>query len=368
MQIDPPFVLLSAFYKPFFSGAEKCVEELLKRPAGRRLVVITTRGARDLPVRDKDQGMEIIRVGFGCSWDKYFFPLLCLYPALHLRPRVVHAVMESYAGAGLMLLKWLRPRLKTILTLQSGNLDEDAKLQKGLRAWVWRRIHSQPDEITAISRFLANRASRIRGSADHVRLIPNGVDLSLIRAQQQPSVPGKIVCIARLSPEKGVDVLIRAFARVCAIVPEARLHLIGDGPQRAELESVVKQGGCEKTVVFHGRLAYEAALRELASGSVFALLSHGEGQGIVLLEAGACGIPSVATAVGGIPEMVQDGVTGFLVPDADVSLAAKKMILLLQDASTRQRMGEAARAFADAFSWDRCIAEYHSLWNELEIK
>lgn len=360
-----PIVLLSAFYKPFSSGAEKCVEEMVKRPNGRRFVVITSHLDKKLPVRDVDGEAEIIRVGFGKSWDKFLYPVLCLVPVLRLRPTIVHAVMESYAGIGLILLKWLRPSLRTILTLQSGNLDEDAKLKTGFLAWLWKKIHTVPDEITAISQFLADRAASLRGSLERIQVIPNGVDLSTIRSVRESSVPGRIVSIARLSSEKGVDVLIRAFAIVKARVANAELHLIGDGAQRAELEVLVKELQLEKAVVFHGRQPYLEAMRLLTTGSVFALLSHGEGQGIVLLEAGAASVPCVATAVGGIPEMVKDGETGFLVQDTDAEAAAERLIRLLTNEKLRLQYGEAARVFAEVFSWETIIKRYHELWNKV---
>ncbi len=360
-----PIVLLSAFYKPFSSGAEKCVEEMVKRPNGRRFVVITSRLDKKLPVRDVDGEAEIIRVGFGKSWDKFLYPVLCLAPALRLRPAIVHAVMESYAGIGLIFLKWLRPSLCTILTLQSGNLDEDAKLKTGFLAWLWKKIHTVPDEVTAISQFLADRAASLRGSLERIRVIPNGVDLSTIRSVRASSVPGRIVSIARLSPEKGVDVLIRAFASVKGRVANAELHLIGDGTQRAELEVLVKELQLEKAVVFHGHQPYPEAMRLLTTGSVFALLSHGEGQGIVLLEAGAASVPCVATAVGGIPEMIKDGETGFLVGDTDAEAAAERLIRLLTNEKLRLQYGEAARVFAEVFSWETIIKRYHELWNKV---
>lgn len=363
-----PIVLLSAFYAPFSSGAEKCVEEIVKRPAGRCFVVITARLDAKLPKRDEDAGMEIIRVGFGRPWDKYLYPFLCIVPTLRLRPVIVHAIMESYAGIGLVLLKWLRPGLKTILTLQSGNLDVDAKLKTGLLAWVWKKIHSVPDEITAITQFLADRAGRIRGSQEHVRVIANGVDLSTIRAVRQAKIPDRIVSIARLSSEKGVDVLIRAFAKVHAAVPAASLHQIGDGPDRAMLEALARELGCADAMVFHGRLPYPEAMKQMSTGSVFALMSHGEGQGIVLSEAGAAEIPSVATAVGGIPEMVHEGKTGFLVADGDVDAAAEGLIRLLKDKTLCQQFGFAARQFAEGLEWNTCIVQYHALWDELEAR
>jgi len=361
-----PLVILSAFYRPFASGAEQCVEEMVRHANGRKLVIITSRLDRALPKIDHDLETEIIRVGFGYSWDKFLYPFLCLRPVFKLRPRIVHAVMESYAGIGLLLVKWLRSKTITILTLQSGNLDEDKKLKRTILGWLWKNVHTAPDEVTAISKFLADRAIRFRGCAGHVSIIPNGVDLSTIRQAQAERVDKRIVSIARLSPEKGVDVLIRAFAMVHGAWPEAELHLIGDGSERQNLERLVEELGCKERVVFHGKLARPDAMRVLKTGYLFALMSHGEGQGIVLLEAGAANVPSVATRVGGIPEMIEEGKTGFLVDDNDAKTAAERIIRLLQDPALCERMGAAARTFADGYEWEKCIEKYHALWTRLE--
>jgi len=362
-------VVLSAFYKPFASGAEKCVEEMVRhRAPGRRMVIVTARLDRKLPKRDRDLDAEIIRVGFGYRWDKFLYPFLCIRPVLRLHPRIVHAVMESYAGIALMFVKWRRKKTIAVLTLQSGNLDDMVKRRGPFFKWLWKKIHTTPDEVTAISQFLADRAIRLRANPDRVSVIPNGVDLSVIRDAQADRADKRIVCIARLSQEKGVDVLIRAFSIVHGAVPDAELHLVGDGPDRAALERLAEESGCSNRIVFHGKLVYPDAMAVLKTGNVFALLSHGEGQGIVLLEAGAAGLPSVATRVGGIPEMIEEGKTGFLVDDGDVKTAAQRLTTLLLDPAVRARMGAEARTFAEGFEWRRCIDKYEALWSRWEPK
>jgi len=362
-----PIVILSAFYKPFSSGAELCVEEMVKHHQTKDLVIITSWLDRKLPKKDKDLDIPIIRVGFGNKFDKFLYPFFCILPSLHLKPQIVHAVMESYAGIGLALLKTLRPKLKTILTLQSGNLDVDVKLQKWPLSWIWKKIHTVPDKITAISKFLADRAIKLRSSDEDVVVIPNGVDMSVARRMPKERIPGRIVCISRLSHEKGVDILIKAFAKVRQTILSASLHIVGEGQDRAEVEQLIQQFNLQDKVTLHGRQPHDEAIRIIATGQVFALLSRGEGQGIVLLEAASAGLPCVATNVGGIPEAMIDGKTGYLVPNEDADMAASRISELLNNQELCKSMGAEAEKFAANFEWKECIAKYHQLWETFTI-
>ena len=363
----PPIVVLTAFYKPFSSGAELCVEEMVKHRGTTDLIIITSRLDKKLPQKDNDAGVRILRVGFGYKFDKYLYPLFCIWPTLRMHPEIVHAVMESYAGIGLILLKIIHPKLNTVLTLQSGNLDVDSKLHKWPLSWIWKKIHTVPDKITAISKFLADRAIKLRNSAEDVVVIPNGVDMSVARRMPKERVPGRIVCISRLSHEKGVDILIKAFAKVRQTVPNASLQIVGDGQDRAEVEQSIQQFNLQDKVTLHGRQPHDEAIRIIATGQVFALLSRGEGQGIVLLEAASAGLPCVATNVGGIPEAMIDGKTGYLVPNEDVDTAASRISELLDNQELCKSMGTEAEKFAANFEWKECIAKYHQLWETLTI-
>ena len=361
-----PLVILTAFYKPFASGAELCVEEMVKHRDQRELVIVTSRLDRKLPKRDNDGGVPIVRVGFGYKWDKFLYPFLCIWPTLRLKPTIVHAVMESYAGIGLVLIKSLRPGVKAMLTLQSGNLDVDPKLQTGVLSWVWKKIHTVPDRITAISRFLADRAVALRASDKGVFVIPNGVDTSVARSVPKERINGRVVCISRLSREKGVDVLIDAFVKVSQEIEGSELHVVGDGPDREFVEKMIAENNLQNRVKLYGRQPHDEAIRIVSTGQVFALLSRGEGQGIVLLEAASAGLPCVATKVGGIPEAVMDGETGYLVPNEDADAAAARLVELLKNQDLRERMGQAAEKFSQGFEWSECIEKYHKLWQELE--
>jgi glycosyltransferase involved in cell wall biosynthesis len=145
----------------------------------------------------------------------------------------------------------------------------------------------------------------------------------------------------RFSPEKGFGVLVEAAGAICRENPSAGVVLFGEGPLRGELEQRVAELGLRGRVVLPG---FRTDLDSLIGGAdIVVLPSYTEGLPNVALEAGAAGVPVVATAVGGTPEAVADGVNGFLVPPGEPASIAAKVSELLRDQSLRERFGSAGR-------------------------
>ncbi len=149
---------------------------------------------------------------------------------------------------------------------------------------------------------------------------------------------------ARLVPVKAHhDVLIPAFAQLVRQINDAELILIGDGPQREELQLLMQRLGIESAVHFSGHQDNSRVYEELAKADVYVHSSHEEGLPFAVLEAMAVGLPVVATRVGGVPEAVRDGVTGLLVPPGDVAAFSEAMVVLGKDPLLRMTMGSAGR-------------------------
>jgi glycosyltransferase involved in cell wall biosynthesis len=169
---------------------------------------------------------------------------------------------------------------------------------------------------------------------------------------------------ARLVPIKGVLDLVRAFAVVRAEVADVRLEIAGSGPERPRLEheiDVLRLAGAVKFLGWRPDLP-----QLLPSWDIFALASFDEGFGIAALEAMAAGLPVVATAVGGVPELVSDGNTGFLVPRGDVAALAARLRVLLLDPERRLAMGAAGRARARAeFSIERMVSAVAAVYDDV---
>lgn len=156
--------------------------------------------------------------------------------------------------------------------------------------------------------------------------------------------------IGRFVEKKGFDIGLQAFARVAAAHPRAILQIVGDGPGRARLEALVAEHRLGDRVQLLGVLPHAEVFATLERADVLVAPSHVDADGnresglLVIKEAGARGVASVGTIHGGIPEIIDDGVTGFLVPEKDIEATAQRLGRLLGDAALRQRMGVAARA------------------------
>lgn len=175
-----------------------------------------------------------------------------------------------------------------------------------------------------------------------------------------------MVCIfvARLAPVKGHQYLVSAIPGVLEAVPYARFVLVGDGELREELEQQALSLGVKDSIVFTGLRDDVPEL--LAMSDLFVLSSINEGMGRVLVEAMAVGLPTVDTRVGGVPDVVVDGKTGFLVPPRDSNALANAIIRLLKDEDMRQRMGEAGRRRVDpAFGVEAMVSKIESVYEEL---
>jgi N-acetyl-alpha-D-glucosaminyl L-malate synthase BshA len=169
-----------------------------------------------------------------------------------------------------------------------------------------------------------------------------------------------ILHVSNFRPIKRVLDVVRIFAGIQREVPSV-LFMVGDGPDRTEAEEEARLLGVERSVFFLGKLDSVAPL--LASAELFLLPSLNESFGLSALEALACGVPVVATNVGGLPEVIRDGVTGALCPVGAVEDMAAAGIAILRDQDVWQAMSDAAAADAHArFAIDNIVAEYESFY------
>jgi phosphatidyl-myo-inositol dimannoside synthase len=233
-----------------------------------------------------------------------------------------------------------------------------------------RRIASDVDVLTYLGAFTRHRlASAIgRKNAGKLARLRPGVDATVFR----PGLGGDVrrelgladrpvvVCVSRLMPRKGQDVLIRALPAVQRRVPDAALLLVGGGPARASLQRLASSTGVAQSVVFTGSVPWPALPAYYGAGDVFAMPCRArlrgldvEGLGIVFLEAAACGLPVVAGDSGGAPDAIADGVTGGLVDGRSVPGVADAVAGLLDDRGRAALMGRRGREWVQReWSWD----------------
>ena len=225
------------------------------------------------------------------------------------------------------------------------------------------------DAVTAVSHYLRDETYRAFGCVgSDVQVIHNFIDPALFdRAQHVFPLPSEVVQnrrvlmhISNFRAVKRVRDIVKVFARVNAEIPSL-LVMIGDGPERVEAEDEARELGVAESIVFLGKIDAIAPL--LAGADLFLLTSDNESFGLCALEALASGVPVIGANAGGLPEVVTNGVTGYLCAVGDVEAMARASIDLLADPVRWQAMSDAAAADARLrFSQDAVVAQYEALY------
>jgi glycosyltransferase involved in cell wall biosynthesis len=272
------------------------------------------------------------------------------------RPDVVHTHDQRslfYAAIAARLA-----RVPRVVHTRHGRDIHATPRQSAMVRYVSRLV----DDFVCVSQDVAT-LSRAQGIAPgRLRTIFNGIDQERFRFSG-PRPGGPVLAVARLSPEKDVANLVRAAAIGVQRDSDLRVEVAGDGPCRVELGRLVEELGLEGRVSFLGEVRDIPG--QLARSAIFALPSRSEGISLTLLEAMACGLPVVATRVGGTPEVVLDGQTGLLVPPGDPTALADAILRMRRDDETASRMGEAGRRRVERdFGVRRMVADYLALYLE----
>lgn len=242
--------------------------------------------------------------------------------------------------------------------------------------WACRVVNRLAHRITANSQAVRDHVHQNEGCPiEKIVVIPNGVDTNrLKRTEPDPSVkealgskPGEVLIgtFTRLVWYKGLEELLNAAALIVRSYPSARFLVVGDGPLRQPLEEKAKALGLNGTVRFLGSVP-DASSSLLPHFDLFVLPSLKEGMSNSLLEAMAAGKPVVATEVGGNPELVIDGKTGFLVPAKDSEALARAILRLLADQELARSLGEAGRSRVESeFTLEKMVARLEGLYDSL---
>ncbi|WP_420961037.1 glycosyltransferase [Brucella sp. IR073] len=246
-----------------------------------------------------------------------------------------------------------------------------------LHRWLSKRNLLAADQIASTSYAMADQARLVAPLGD-IEITPFGVDTRLFtpREEDDSTSHGTIVIgtVKGMAAHYGVDILIDSVALLVEELnhsnPETakrvRLRLVGHGPQMNELKTRAHNLGISGIVEFVGQVPHEAVPEHLRQFDIYAALSRRESFGVAIIEAGACGLPVVVSDVGGLPEVVVGGETGFVVPPESPREAAKALRQLVLDPALRRQMGAAGRARAVAcYEWrdnvDTMVALYQKV-------
>jgi len=350
-------LIFSAFYEPFEGGAERYVKEITRRLKEKYdFIILTSRLSFKLPKYEERNGVNIYRLGIGTKLDKYLYPILALFKSFSIEKDLIHAVLESYAGLSLFFHQALSKKTPTLLTLQSGRV----KMPK----FLFKKIHQAPDKIQAISNALAKRAQEF--GAKNVEVVPNGIDLDLFSQDLKiKKEKFRIICVSHLKKVKGLGYLIEAMPEVLARFPQTKLILIGEGPERKNLESQIAKLGLQNKVELKGKLTNRAIPEELQKAEVFVLPSLSEGLGISILEAQSCGVLVIASKVGGILDIIEDGKTGILTEPRNPEQIAQAVIKIFSQPEFAQKLIQNAKDGLDKYDWRNIAQKINRIYQEL---
>lgn len=368
-------LLVASSYLPNVGGVQRAVSQLALELAkrGDNVSVLTSRYPRTLPGEELIDGILITRWHFllprlrdifrgrldlffaGC----FFFPFTLVRLLWRIARNQPHIVNLHFVGATSLFVSLAR-RLQKFRFVVSLHGDDVAGFvgQGWLDRWIFRAALARADAVTACSASLLVQAQQIApGIGSKAQVIYNGIAEPQLSSVSNAS--GELVVVGRLVPKKGQDVFLRALAELSG----SHASVIGDGPERFELEHLVCELGIEGRVQFMGAQPSAQVVRSMMNSQMVVVPSRQESFGLVALEAMALGKPVVASDVGGLPEILQ-GADAFLVePDDPFALAqaikdAQKLL------SHNPQWGARNRALATRFSLARMVDEFRRVFLE----
>lgn len=260
---------------------------------------------------------------------------------------------------------WHRSLIATIHATEAGrNGGLSSPLNRYIDA-VERMLTYEATQVIVCSRaMVAEVQALFRVPDEKLTLIPNGVSLAAQDELPRRRPAAKVFYMGRLTYEKGVHVLIDALGQICHLFPDIQLVIAGDGPYRSQLEAQAKTVLAPQQVQFIGWISGQQKSALLSQASVAVVPSLYEPFGIVALEEMGAALPVVASRVGGLPEVIEEGVTGLLVPPGDSTALAEALTTLLRQPKWCEALGRAGRLRAlEHFSWNAVAQETLQLYN-----
>ena len=283
---------------------------------------------------------------------------------LHVHYAIPHSVSAYLAK------EMLRPRKVQVITTLHGT---DITLVGNDRSYlpITRFSIDRSDGVTAVSEFLRKLSSQEFALQKPIVLIPNFVNCDVFQKTQDanhrkkfaPANEKIIVHISNFRPVKRVTDVIEIFDEVHHHLP-AKLLMVGDGPERYNAECLSRNKGLSEKVVFLGK--QDSVAEILSVADLLLLPSENESFGLVALEAMACEAPVVASKVGGLPEVIREGIDGYLIAPKDIKAMASRTVEILSDPEKHRKMGINARKFAmEKFCSTKIIPLYEEYYHQI---
>jgi len=368
-------------------------------------VTVVTPGDRSLPRSDMFDGVEIVRfplelppdLTYGrvaqsrVSWLGRFARVAVMAHYMEAQHRAIMGQVRE-SGADVIHAHWAIPtgpaavmaarklHVPSVITMHGGDVYVNPEqgydfptrwyVRPALR-WTLRHAGA----LTAITEDCRQHALRAGAPAERIRLVFNGSDLRRFSPGENGSRgdprfgPNMIFACRQLFPRKGIRFLLEAGAQLKPQFPDLKIVVAGDGFERPQLARLAADLGIAADVTFLGWVPNAELPQYYRAAALSVIPSLEEGFGIPAAEAMGCEVAVVATDAGGLPEVVEHGVTGLVVPRGDSKALARAIGSLLADPERRRRMGQAGRERAlRLFDWDRSAQQFEELYREIATR
>jgi glycogen(starch) synthase len=360
----------SELFWPYIGGAEVFASNLLLALQERayELIVVTRQDSSTLPSKDTYKGIPIYRFPCWatltdrkdvdrlmlvrrevCELKRAFSPDLVHIQGFGPTSMLFHLSTRNVCPAPLLLT------LINEVAACAGSHDSIIRLLR-LADWVTGKATAVLSQARQLVPEITPRSS----------VIQNGLEEPLLVPQSLPFNNPILLCLGRLTYQKGFDIALGAFAPLAARFPGLRMTIAGDGHDRLQLESQAADMGLKEAVDFIGWVPPEQVPQLINTATIIVMPSRWEGLPSVALQAAMMARPIVATPVGGLSEVVVHQQTGLLVPPDDHSSLAQAIAFLLERPEAAVQMGQSARRrVQEAFGWERCVDAYDALYRKL---
>jgi len=373
-------LLINNEFPPIGGGGSTVTKYAIKYlvAAGHEVTLVTSR-YKDLPKRETIEGGTVIRIptirrhpDWSAPWELIVFGIsalvYCFGYSLRHRVDFIQAYFAVPAGWVAWVLSYVRGIPYAVYFGGSDIPNANPSRFKHIYPFItpllraiWRRAEFR----TVCSDDLV-RLGEAADPDSAFMLIPNGVETSRFKPIERPANPKvKILFIGRLIPRKGFQRVVKALPLVQkkTDVP-FEIEVVGTGEYQKELDTLAESLGVSDLIRYVGTVPYDHLEKSYQYADIFVLTSLSEGMPVVVLEAMGCGLPVLASDVGGNNEIVREGENGFLIDGDNIEKLASDLAQLINDPELRQRLGKKSRDISLQYDWSQIMATYDGLYRE----
>jgi len=346
-------------------------------------VTLITSSYKGQPKREVIDGAEVIRVpairrfkDYSAPWELVIFGMSALVYSLIYTTRHKVDFVQAYFAVPAGWVAWVLNMVRGIpYGVYFGGSDipgANPSRYKNIYPFItpllkaiWRRAEFR----TVCSDELARLGSEVDPTAEFL-VVPNGVETGRFKPINRAANPQvRILFIGRLIPRKGFQRVVQALPRVRELSRTPfEIEVVGTGASRMELDGIAVKLGVSDLIRYVGTVPYGTLEKSYQYADIFILTSLSEGMPSVILEAMGCGLPIIASDVGGNNELVHEGENGYLIQGDDVEKLAQDMARLIDDADLRRRMGKRSRELSLKYDWKQIMATYNELYMAVSSK